>query len=81
MSIFFSCEGAAISSRWHHFGVFSIEKNGNQEQKLMSITVIFNGNYLIKSNSPRQIKIPLALNEAKSVILLIFHLKIQIQGQ
>ena len=89
MSIVFSCVGAAIGSRGHNL-VFSALKNGNQGQKLMSITVIFNGNYLTEANSPWKLKIPhaliklvlkIALNAAKSVILLIFHMKIQIQGQ
>ena len=36
---FFSCLGAAIGSGGHNL-VFSALKNGNQGQKLMSITVI-----------------------------------------
>ena len=89
MSIYFSCVGAAIGSGGHNL-VFSALKNGNQGQKLMSITVIFNGNCLFEPTSPLKLKIPhaliklvlkIAFNAAKSVILLIFHLKIQIQGQ
>ena len=89
MSIFFSCVGAAIGSGGHNL-VFSALKNGNQGQKLMSITVIFIGNCLFEPTSPYKLKIQhalikrvlkIALNAAKSVILLIFHLKIQIQGQ
>ena len=53
MSIFFSCVGAAIGSEGHNL-VFSVLKNGNQGQKLMSIhvTVIFNGNCLFEPSSP-----------------------------
>ena len=56
----------------------------------MSIAVIFNKKYLTEPNSPWKLKIPHALiklvlkiplNAAKRVILLIFHLKIKIQGQ
>ena len=56
----------------------------------MSIAVIFNKNYFTEPNSPWKLKLPHALiklvlkiplNAAKHVILLIFHLKIQIQGQ
>ena len=44
MPIFLPCMGAIIGSKWHNL-VFSTLKNGNQEQKLMSIAVIFNKNY------------------------------------
>ena len=48
---FFSCMGAAIGSKEHNF-VFLALKNGNQGQKLMSIAVIFNKNYLTEPSSP-----------------------------
>ena len=51
MSIFFSCMGAPIGSKGHNL-VFSVLKNGNQGQKLMSIAVIFDKNYLTEPNSP-----------------------------
>ena len=51
MPIFFSCIGAAIGSKEHTL-VFSTLKNGNQGQKLMSIAVILNENYLTEPNSP-----------------------------
>ena len=51
MSIFFPRVGAAIGSRGHNL-VLSALKNGNQGQKLMPVTLIFNGNYLTEPNSP-----------------------------
>ena len=41
--------------------MFSALKNGNQGQKLMSITIIFNGNCLFEPTSPRTLKILHAL--------------------
>ena len=51
MSIFFSCVGAAIGLGGHNL-VFLALKNGNQGQKIMSITLIFSGNCLFEPTSP-----------------------------
>ena len=40
-----------MSSRGHNLAFLAL-KNDNQGQKLMSITFIFNGNYLIGPNLP-----------------------------
>ena len=47
----FSCVGAAIGSGGHNL-VFSALKKGNQGQKLMSVTAIFNGKCLFEPTSP-----------------------------
>ena len=60
MSIFLSSVGATFSSRGHNL-VFSALKSSNEGQKLVSLTVLFTGNYLIEPNSPCKLKISHAL--------------------